>query len=133
MCSVHVGGVGGHPREGLQVGLSAWPEPRFYRRESLKDAQKWKSLNEGICIAGPREPRVVCDRKEEGVEWVPAVTLGLIFEDGGCVAPAECPCEFHGTLHPPGAVVKEDCNTWSVPSAGAARGTAAGAAPVWEP
>ncbi|XP_010613449.1 otogelin [Fukomys damarensis] len=35
---------------------------------------------------------------------------GLIFEDGACVAPAECPCEFHGTLHPPGSVVKEDCN-----------------------
>ncbi|XP_032977452.1 otogelin isoform X1 [Rhinolophus ferrumequinum] len=36
---------------------------------------------------------------------------GLIFEDGGCVAPAECPCEFHGTLYPTGSVVKEDCNT----------------------
>ncbi|XP_013003485.2 otogelin [Cavia porcellus] len=36
---------------------------------------------------------------------------GLIFEDGHCVAAAECPCEFHGTLHPPGSVVKEDCNT----------------------
>ncbi|XP_004635011.2 otogelin [Octodon degus] len=35
---------------------------------------------------------------------------GLIFEDGGCVAPAECPCEFRGTLYPPGSVVKEDCN-----------------------
>ncbi|XP_032751926.1 otogelin [Rattus rattus] len=36
---------------------------------------------------------------------------GLIFEDGGCMSPAECPCEFHGTLHPPGSVVTEDCNT----------------------
>ncbi|GAB1292113.1 Otogelin [Apodemus speciosus] len=35
---------------------------------------------------------------------------GLIFEDGGCMLPAECPCEFHGTLHPPGSVVTEDCN-----------------------
>eukprot|EP00071_Canis_lupus_P030061 XP_022263618.1 otogelin isoform X6 [Canis lupus familiaris] len=35
---------------------------------------------------------------------------GLIFEDGDCVAPAECPCEFHGTLYPTGSVVKEDCN-----------------------
>ncbi|XP_052048983.1 otogelin [Apodemus sylvaticus] len=35
---------------------------------------------------------------------------GLIFEDGGCMSPAECPCEFHGTLHPPGSVVTEDCN-----------------------
>ncbi|EHB10913.1 Otogelin [Heterocephalus glaber] len=35
---------------------------------------------------------------------------GLIFEDGACVAPADCPCEFHGTLYPPGSVVKEDCN-----------------------
>nr|XP_044609024.1 LOW QUALITY PROTEIN: otogelin [Equus asinus] len=35
---------------------------------------------------------------------------GLIFEDAGCVAPAECPCEFHGTLYPTGSVVKEDCN-----------------------
>uniref|UniRef100_A0A8C6FPV5 Otogelin n=1 Tax=Moschus moschiferus TaxID=68415 RepID=A0A8C6FPV5_MOSMO len=36
---------------------------------------------------------------------------GLIFENGGCVAPAECPCEFHGTLYPTGSVVKEDCNS----------------------
>uniref|UniRef100_A0A8C6RKH3 Otogelin n=1 Tax=Nannospalax galili TaxID=1026970 RepID=A0A8C6RKH3_NANGA len=34
---------------------------------------------------------------------------GLIFEDGSCVSPAECPCEFHGTLHLPGSVVTEDC------------------------
>lgn len=44
-------------------------------------------------------------------------TLGLIFEDGGCVLPAECPCEFHGSLHPPGSVVTEDCNAWSVSTA----------------
>lgn len=44
-------------------------------------------------------------------------TLGLIFEDGGCMSPAECPCEFHGTLHPPGSVVTEDCNAWSVSTA----------------
>lgn len=46
------------------------------------------------------------------------MTLGLIFEDGDCVAPAECPCEFHGTLYPTGSVVKEDCNAWSVSMAG---------------
>ncbi|XP_036620997.1 otogelin [Trichosurus vulpecula] len=36
---------------------------------------------------------------------------GLIFEDGGCMAPAECPCEFHGSLYPTGSVVNDDCNT----------------------
>uniref|UniRef100_A0A452VGL5 Otogelin n=1 Tax=Ursus maritimus TaxID=29073 RepID=A0A452VGL5_URSMA len=51
-------------------------------------------------------------------KWASAVTLGLIFEDGDCVAPAECPCEFHGTLYPTGSVVKEDCNAWSVSTAG---------------
>uniref|UniRef100_A0A8C3X1E6 Otogelin n=1 Tax=Catagonus wagneri TaxID=51154 RepID=A0A8C3X1E6_9CETA len=49
-----------------------------------------------------------------------AVTLGLIFEDGGCVAPAECPCEFHGTLYPVGSVVKEDCNSPRASSPGSA-------------
>lgn len=34
------------------------------------------------------------------------------------MAPAECPCEFHGTLYPTGSVVKEDCNAWSVCTAG---------------
>lgn len=34
------------------------------------------------------------------------------------MAPAECPCEFHGTLYPTGSVVKEDCNAWSVSTAG---------------
>lgn len=33
------------------------------------------------------------------------------------MSPAECPCEFHGTLHPPGSVVTEDCNAWSVSTA----------------
>lgn len=37
------------------------------------------------------------------------------------MAPADCPCEFHGTLYPTGSVVKEDCNAWSVPSAGGGR------------
>lgn len=46
-----------------------------------------------------------------------SVTSGLIFEDGSCVAPADCPCEFHGTLYPIGSVVKEDCNAWSVSAA----------------
>lgn len=34
------------------------------------------------------------------------------------MAPAECPCEFHGILYPTGSVVKEDCNAWSVSTAG---------------
>lgn len=33
------------------------------------------------------------------------------------MSPVECPCEFHGTLHPPGSVVTEDCNAWSVSTA----------------
>ena len=38
------------------------------------------------------------------------------------MAPAECPCEFHGTLYPTGSVVKEDCNSWSVSTAGEGNG-----------
>lgn len=38
------------------------------------------------------------------------------------MAPADCPCEFHGTLYPTGSVVKEDCNAWSVSSAGVGGG-----------
>ena len=54
------------------------------------------------------------------------MTLGLIFEDGDCVAPAECPCEFHGTLYPTGSVVKEDCNAWSVSTARGGGGVGSG-------
>lgn len=77
---------------------------------------------------GFTEERVDSEREELGSMYslcpggrdgaTSAVPLGLIFEEGGCVAPAECPCEFHGTLHPPGAVVKEDCNAWCVATAG---------------
>lgn len=47
------------------------------------------------------------------------------------MAAAECPCEFHGTLHPPGSVVKEDCNTWfvSLPGVGVAMVVVAEASP----
>ncbi|XP_038123894.1 otogelin [Cyprinodon tularosa] len=35
---------------------------------------------------------------------------GLIYEDGSCVAPADCPCEYHGMFYPSGQTLKEECN-----------------------
>ncbi|CAH2325671.1 otogelin [Pelobates cultripes] len=35
---------------------------------------------------------------------------GLIFENGECVQPSECPCEFHGTSYHAGSVVQDQCN-----------------------
>nr|XP_020443987.1 otogelin-like [Monopterus albus] len=35
---------------------------------------------------------------------------GLIHEDGGCVAPSDCPCEYHGLLYPSGQMLQEKCN-----------------------
>ncbi|KAM8938753.1 LOW QUALITY PROTEIN: otogelin [Pelodytes ibericus] len=35
---------------------------------------------------------------------------GLIFENGVCVQPSECPCEFHGTTYHAGSVVQDQCN-----------------------
>ncbi|CAL8243638.1 unnamed protein product [Lota lota] len=35
---------------------------------------------------------------------------GLIYEDGRCVSPSDCPCEYHGMLYPTGQTVQEDCN-----------------------
>ncbi|CAL8403715.1 unnamed protein product [Boreogadus saida] len=35
---------------------------------------------------------------------------GLIYEDGRCVSPSDCPCEYHGMLYPGGQTVQEDCN-----------------------
>ncbi|KAJ3592886.1 hypothetical protein NHX12_005224, partial [Muraenolepis orangiensis] len=34
----------------------------------------------------------------------------LIYEDGRCVSPSDCPCEYHGMLYPSGQAVQEDCN-----------------------
>ncbi|TRY85791.1 hypothetical protein DNTS_014593 [Danionella cerebrum] len=34
----------------------------------------------------------------------------LIFEDGVCVRPSDCPCEHHGMLYPSGNIILEDCN-----------------------
>ncbi|XP_024863957.1 otogelin [Kryptolebias marmoratus] len=35
---------------------------------------------------------------------------GLIYEDGSCVAPADCPCEYHGMFYPSGQMLQEECN-----------------------
>nr|XP_061811172.1 otogelin-like [Nerophis lumbriciformis] len=35
---------------------------------------------------------------------------GLIFENGSCVPPSDCPCEFHGALYPSGQMIQEECN-----------------------
>uniref|UniRef100_A0A4X1TCT4 Otogelin n=1 Tax=Sus scrofa TaxID=9823 RepID=A0A4X1TCT4_PIG len=70
------------------------------------------------CCPASCQPRASCVDSEIACVDGCYCPDGLIFEDGGCVAPAECPCEFHGTLYPVGSVVKEDCNTWSVSTAG---------------
>ncbi|XP_040899174.1 otogelin [Toxotes jaculatrix] len=35
---------------------------------------------------------------------------GLIYEDGGCVMPSDCPCEYHGMFYPSGQMLQEECN-----------------------
>ncbi|XP_037377874.1 otogelin [Talpa occidentalis] len=74
--------------------------------------EKAFTYNECIaCCPASCQPRTSCVDSEIACVDGCYCPDGLIFEDGGCVAPAECPCEFHGTLYPTGSVVKEDCNT----------------------
>ncbi|XP_077442602.1 otogelin [Stigmatopora argus] len=35
---------------------------------------------------------------------------GLIFKDGICVPPSDCPCEYHGVSYPSGQTIQEECN-----------------------
>ncbi|XP_068115978.1 mucin-2-like [Hyperolius riggenbachi] len=35
---------------------------------------------------------------------------GMIYENGSCVHPSECPCDFHGIPYPAASVVREQCN-----------------------
>ncbi|GLD55777.1 otogelin-like protein [Lates japonicus] len=35
---------------------------------------------------------------------------GLIYEDGSCVMPSDCPCEYHGMFYPSGQMLQEECN-----------------------
>ncbi|XP_077374539.1 otogelin [Festucalex cinctus] len=35
---------------------------------------------------------------------------GLIFEDGNCVMPSDCPCEYHGVFYSSGQIIQEECN-----------------------
>uniref|UniRef100_H3DN78 Otogelin n=1 Tax=Tetraodon nigroviridis TaxID=99883 RepID=H3DN78_TETNG len=35
---------------------------------------------------------------------------GLIYEDGRCVTPSDCPCEHRGQVYPPGHSLQEECN-----------------------
>ncbi|XP_069778176.1 otogelin [Narcine bancroftii] len=36
---------------------------------------------------------------------------GLIYENGTCLKPVECPCAFHGTSYMPGSVIQKHCST----------------------
>lgn len=40
------------------------------------------------------------------------LSSGLIYEDGSCVTPSDCPCEYRGTVYPPGHTLQEECNNW---------------------
>ncbi|TNN42101.1 Otogelin [Liparis tanakae] len=35
----------------------------------------------------------------------------LIFEDGGCVAPSDCRCEYRGLFYPSGQTLQEECSS----------------------
>ncbi|XP_075182586.1 otogelin [Anomaloglossus baeobatrachus] len=35
---------------------------------------------------------------------------GMILENGTCVHPSECPCDFHGVSHQAGTMVQDQCN-----------------------
>ncbi|XP_061590678.1 otogelin [Cololabis saira] len=35
---------------------------------------------------------------------------GLIYEDGSCVTPSDCPCEYRGMFYPSGQTLQEECN-----------------------
>uniref|UniRef100_W5M269 Otogelin n=1 Tax=Lepisosteus oculatus TaxID=7918 RepID=W5M269_LEPOC len=34
----------------------------------------------------------------------------LIYDNGSCVQPSECPCDYHGMVFSPGHIVQEECN-----------------------
>ncbi|XP_069325765.1 otogelin [Eulemur rufifrons] len=92
----------GRPLQGWRTQL---------RQCTVRCKEKAFIYNECIaCCPASCQPRVSCVDSEIACVDGCYCPDGLIFEDGGCVAPAECPCEFHGTLYPPGSVVKEDCN-----------------------
>uniref|UniRef100_A0AAY5K320 SCO-spondin n=1 Tax=Esox lucius TaxID=8010 RepID=A0AAY5K320_ESOLU len=38
---------------------------------------------------------------------------GTVLHGGVCVAPALCPCDWEGSVFPPGAVVSQRCQNWS--------------------
>ncbi|XP_072477507.1 otogelin [Notamacropus eugenii] len=63
------------------------------------------------CCPVSCQPRTPCINSEIACVDGCYCPEGLIFEDGGCMEPAECPCEFHGSLYPTGSVVNDDCNT----------------------
>ncbi|XP_042547668.1 otogelin [Dipodomys spectabilis] len=92
----------GRPLQGWRAKL---------RQCTVHCKEKAFTYNECIaCCPASCQSRVSCVDSEIACVDGCYCPNGMIFEDGSCVAPAECPCEFHGTLYPPGSVVKEDCN-----------------------
>ncbi|XP_049636632.1 otogelin [Suncus etruscus] len=93
----------GRPMQGWRTQL---------RQCTVHCKEKAFTYNECIaCCPTTCQPRASCVDSEIACVDGCYCPDGLIFEDGGCVAPAECPCEFHGALYPTGSVVKEDCNS----------------------
>ncbi|XP_045433849.1 otogelin [Pipistrellus kuhlii] len=92
----------GRPLQGWRTQL---------RQCTVHCKEKAFTYNECItCCPTSCQPRAACVDSEIACVDGCYCPDGLIFEDGSCVAPADCPCEFHGTLYPTGSVVKEDCN-----------------------
>ncbi|XP_069481476.1 otogelin [Ambystoma mexicanum] len=59
---------------------------------------------------------VSCQQKKQCVDSeLPCVDgcycqEGLIYENGSCVTPSECPCDYHGITYISGSVVRDECN-----------------------
>lgn len=40
--------------------------------------------------------------------------IGLILQNGSCIAVSQCPCVYHGTSYVQGHVLQQGCSVWSV-------------------
>ncbi|KAM7424628.1 hypothetical protein PAMA_000809 [Pampus argenteus] len=79
------------------------------------------SCSNDLCMSGPSGD-VVCQVFSEYAracahadhplhDWRRRIPqCGLIYEDGSCVTPSDCPCEYHSMFYPSGQTLQEECN-----------------------
>lgn len=96
-----------------QECISCCPQTCSLERSCIDS--KLACLDGCYCPEGRLSLLKICQRADLALISFPTCcwcSAGLIFEDGACVTPSDCPCEHRGSLYQSGQTLQEECNNW---------------------